>query len=332
MQELRLKMLGTWGLGLVLVLLLFIVGDVSHLARLPDLRWESVFFVFLFNLGFTVAHNFRWKKIVEHLSSGGGSFLSFFHSLVNSYAIGKIIPIDVSLVGVRSYYLTRSQKMSISMALFSVLLDRFMDMLMFLTMALPSFLLITKSATAIQSLSILILLVVGQGLLILWKKGETLRYFVSAYRTLVVHGFSKIPILRSRVKDGMEGLEEDYRFSLASVVQIMGWNFVKYLFMSLRFYFTGMALGVPLPWLQSFFFLPFVQLSGLVNVTPAGLGVVELGTYGALFLMGIPKPAILVFVFGQRILLSATFLALFALDHFFRLILGRKDGMSGWNR
>ena len=203
-----------------------------------------------------------------------------------------------------------------------------MDMLMFLTMAVPSFLLITKTATAIQSLSILILLVVGQGLVILWKKGDTLRFFLSAYRTLVVHGFSRIPYLRNRVKEGMEGPEGDYHFGLASVAEIMGWNFVKYLFLSLRFYFTGMALGVSLPWLQSFFFLPFVQLSGLVNVTPAGLGVMELGTYGALFLMGISKPQILVFVFGQRILLIVTFLALFALYHFFCLILRRKDGMT----
>jgi uncharacterized membrane protein YbhN (UPF0104 family) len=56
--------------------------------------------------------------------------------------------------------------------------------------------------------------------------------------------------------------------------------------------------------MESFFFLPFIQLSGLINLTPAGLGVVELGTYGALLLMGISRAQILIFVIGQRVLLS----------------------------
>jgi uncharacterized membrane protein YbhN (UPF0104 family) len=109
----------------------------------------------------------------------------------------------------------------------------------------------------------------------------------------------------------------------------MGWNTIKYIFLCLRFYFTGLALGIRFPLLQSFFFLPFVQLSGLINITPGGLGFVEMGTYGALYLMGVPHAQILLFVVGQRILLFSIFIILFLLTRLFSLIQSRGRTAEG---
>lgn len=168
-------MAGTWGLGLLLLILLFALGDRSHLTRLPELHWRGVFFVFLFNLGFTIAHNLRWKEIVDNLPPlRKRSFFSLYLSLIDSYAIGKIIPMDLSLLGIRSYYLHRVEEMPLPVAVFSVLMDRFMDIVVFLLMALPSFLLITGIASPIQSLSVLILLILGECLLLLWEKRREL--------------------------------------------------------------------------------------------------------------------------------------------------------------
>jgi len=321
MKKPLLKILVQWGLALLLVLLLFTLGDVSQLAHLSEIHWEFVLLVFLSNVGFTLAHNFRWKEIVDNLSGQKGSpFFSLYRSLVNSYAIGKIIPMDVSLLGLRSYYLKRFQNLPMSTAIFSVLLDRFLDLLLFLTMALPSFLLISQAASATQAMLILLLLLILQGFVILWKKGETFHFFLFLFRTFLVRWLSKIPFLGTRISEGMKEEGEIHPFDLASVVQIMGWNHIKYFFLCLRFFFTGLALGIQIPLVKSFFFIPFVQLSGLINITPGGLGVVEMGTYGALFLMGIPNSQILLFVFGQRILLFSIFLSLFVLSHLFYFI------------
>jgi uncharacterized protein (TIRG00374 family) len=330
MKKPLLKILLQWALALLLVVLLFLWGDVSQLFRSPDIQWGGVLLVFLSNVGFTLAHNFRWKEIVKNLSiPKGGNFFSLYRSLIDSYAIGKIIPMDVSLLGLRTYYLNRFEKMEVSLAVFSVLLDRLLDLILFLTVALPSFFLITGMASINQSFLILTLLIIIHGVIIFLKKGETLHFFSKIYRTVLMGWFSKIPFVRSRWSEAAEVEWKEHDFRLDSVIRITGWNYVKYIFLCLRFYFTGLALGVRLPLLQSFFFLPFVQLSGLINITPGGLGVVELGTYGALHLMGISQSQTLLFVIGQRILQFFIFIVLFVLNRLFYLMQSRWRRIEG---
>ncbi len=263
-------------------------------------------------------------KGVENLSSqGGADFFSFYRSLVDSYAVGRIIPMDVSLLGMRSYYLSRLYHMPVSMAVFSVLLDRFLDVVILLVMAFPSFLFITRTASTTWSVVILVLILVGQVFILFWKKGDSFHFLYSFYRTFIVKRFQKIPFVGPRLKAEADLSEEGTHFSLSSTFRIMGWNCIKYVFLCLRFFFTGHALGIEFSLLTSFFFIPFIQLTGLINITPGGLGVVEMGTYGALFLMGIPKAQILVFVFGQRILLLVVFFSLFVLYRVFYFLRSR---------
>lgn len=328
-----LKRILQWGLGLLLLLLLlFILGDISQLRRLPEISWGYVIILFLCNVGFTLSHNFRWKEILDNLSGPRRTdFYFLYRSLVDSYALGKIIPMDVSLVVLRSYHLKRFQGIPVSIALFSVLLDRFLDIVLLFLMALPAFLLITKTVSELEALFILILLLIGQGFIILWKKGDTFRFLMTIYRSLIARWFLKIPFLGGRMQGEMGGTDGGDHFNLLSVTHITIWNVVKYVFLSLRFYFTGRALGVMFPWLQGFFFLPFIQLSGIINVTPGGLGILELGTYGALVFMGIPESQILLFVFGQRILLTFIFLALFCVNRIFYFFRSKWKGTSGFD-
>jgi uncharacterized protein (TIRG00374 family) len=318
------KYLAQWGLALLLVICLFLLGDVSQLMRQTEIDWGFAFLALLSGLGFTLAHNFRWKEIVDHLSGQRKTdFFSLFRSLVNSYAMGKIVPMDVSLLGMRSYYLNRFQNMPVSTAIFSVLLDRFLDLLLFLTMVLPAFLFISKLASATEVALIFLLLVLVQGVVIHWKKGETFSFFLWAYRTCLVRWCSRLPLLGDRIRAWTEVEERVYPFHFPSVLRIMIWNHIKYFFLCLRFFFTGLTLGVHFPLINAFLFPPFIQLGMLINVTPGGLGVVEMGTYGALLLMGISKSQILVFVVGQRILLFAIFLIIFILSHLFFFIQSR---------
>jgi uncharacterized membrane protein YbhN (UPF0104 family) len=53
----------------------------------------------------------------------------------------------------------------------------------------------------------------------------------------------------------------------------------------------------------------------MLNITPGGLGIVEMGSYGALKFMGVPEPKIMVFVVGQRILVSGMTIGFALLNH-----------------
>jgi uncharacterized protein (TIRG00374 family) len=318
---------GIWKKALLAVLLLGLLvyfGDLSFLTRLPEIKWGFVFLIFLCTLFFSLSHNFRWKGIVDHLSGEKReNFFSLYRYLLNSYAFGIVVPLDVSLAGVRSYYLKQSQQLSTSLAIFSVLLDRFLDVFIFIVLALPSFSFITGVAPASLSFLILILFILGLSLMVHWKKGDTFSFLLKGYHVGLVRVFSKVPVLGKWIHPKGEVTEMECHFDESSVFQIMGWSVVKYIFLSLRFYFTGQALGVPFSLIQGFFIIPFIQLTGFISITPGGLGVVEAGTYGALLLMGIPKSQILLFVFGQRILLIFTLLCLFSLSHLYHFVQSR---------
>jgi len=331
MKKPYLTVLIQWGLGIGLICFVLYLGDISRISRLPEIHWGYVFALFLSSLCFTLSHNFRWKGILDQASATkDGNFFSLFRNLVNSYVLGIIIPLDVSLLGLRSYHLKQVQKLPMTVAIFSVLLDRLLDFIILIIMVLPSFLVITGTASITQSFFILVLLLVGQVFIIFWRKGETFHSLLSLYRVLLERWLMKIPFFRNRMKAGIEDMEGSYHFDTASIFRIAGWSVIKYFSLSLRFYFTGQALGIPISWGSGFFFIPFIQLTGLINITPAGLGVTEMGTYGALFLMGVPKSQILIFVFGQRILLLFTSLALFALNHIFYLIQSRWERAEGF--
>jgi len=329
----RAKIVSQWILVVLFLFGLIYIGDVSELTRWPKIHWSFVLLAFLSTVGFTLIHNLRWMAIVKRMSKGSAGlrrdFFQFYRWLLNSYALGTVIPSDISLAGVRTYYVNRSRNLLLPAALFSVLLDRFFDFIVFFVLAFPSFLMITKVGGEIKALSILGLFMAAVFLFIYWKKGEGLDSLMQVYRS-GMELLLKLPIIGKRIEGKWK--EETLgksSFSEGSVYQMMGWSFLKYLLLSLRFYFTGRALGVTFPFLQGVFFIPFIQLVGMLNITPGGLGVVEMGSYGALMLMGVSESKAMVFVVGQRILLSCITISLALASHFIFFMRSRRVGERG---
>lgn len=324
----RARAIGKWGLVVVFLSILVYFGDISELFRLPSVHWPSILLVFFCTVCFTLIHNLRWTAIVKGISSTSANpkidFFQFYRWLLNSYALGTMIPNDISLAGVRTFYMNRTQTLSISLALFSVLLDRFFDFIVFFALAMPSALYIMKAAHEKEVLYLLGCIIAAIFLFIFLKKEKGLDSLMRVYRS-GIHWFSKMPILGRRV-GGSWAVDSDWTsFGGGSVCPLMGWSFLKYLFLALRFYFTGKAFGVDFSILQGFFSIPFIQLVGMLNITPGGLGIVEMGSYGALKIMGVPDAKIMVFVVGQRILLSCITIGLALMNHLI-FILGSRLG------
>jgi len=317
------KVWGKWVLGLGLLTVVFFLGDVRELTHLRVL-WTVVFGMFLTTLGFVLLHTLRWKRIVDALSEKPtGGFLPFYQWMLHSYTLGYVMPKDVSLLSVRTYFLKQHQSLSLSAALFSVTLDRLLDFLVFFVVIAPSFLFVTRILSPIQSLLLMGILLAGLLVMARWKGGVTFQVLVGLYHLIL-----KLPVLRTRMAVAeetslwREALEKQGLFSMVS------WSIGTFLLIVLRFFLTGMALGVPVSLAQSLFLVPVIQVSGLVNITPASLGVLELGSWGALLLIDLPRDQILRFVLGQRVLLTVVLLSLILLNQLFTLWKGNRGEVA----
>jgi uncharacterized protein (TIRG00374 family) len=299
-------------LGLIAALLLM-SGDLSQLLRLPSLHWGFLALVLLSTVAFTLVHNARWLVIVRSVSprngTGKGDFLQFFRWLVNSYTVGMFVPMDVSLLGMRTLYTYRSGTQAASEAIFSVLFDRFLDLAVFLLLIAPTMVFISGSGG--KTMAFVLTLVVGAVAFIIAgvEKTNAARLGISFYNR-VLSWAGKLPFLARRGGTGGVMIPEGVSFSGPVMMELLGLSCLKYLFLAVRFYAIGMALDVPFSFFQAFFLVPFVQMASLINVTPGGLGVVEFGSYGALTLMGIVESKILLFVIGQRVAVSLSYLLL----------------------
>jgi uncharacterized protein (TIRG00374 family) len=314
----RARAIGQWALVVAFLSILLYFGDVSELFRMPTIYWPFILSVFVSTVGFTLIHNIRWTTIVKGISDTSTDpkkdFFEFYRWLLNSYALGTMIPSDISLAGVRTFYMNRTQTLSLPSALFSVLLDRFFDFIVFFALAIPSALFMMEAAGGMQVLFMLGCIIAMIFLFISWKKGEGIDYLMSIYQ-IGTNWLSKLPIIGKRIGGKWKEVSHKVCFREGSVHQLMGWSFLKYFFLALRFYFIGRVFGVDFSLLQGFFFIPFIQLVGMLNITPGGLGIVEIGSYGALKLMEVPEAKIMVFVVGQRILLSCITISLALMNH-----------------
>jgi uncharacterized membrane protein YbhN (UPF0104 family) len=303
-----------WLLALALVAaLIFMSGDLSQFLRLPKLHWGFLWVVFFSTVVFSLVHNVRWLLIVRTLSGRGptgvGNFLQLYRWLVNSYAVGMFVPMDVSLLGMRTFYMSRFGAQAASEAVFSVLFDRFLDLAVFLLLIVPT--LVFISGTESRMPAVVLTLLAGAGAFVLAgvEKTNAARLGVSFYNRLLVWA-GKLPFLARRGGTGGVMIPEGVSFSGPVMMELLALSCLKYLCLAVRFYVIGMALDVPFSFFQAFFLVPFVQMASLINVTPGGLGVVEFGSYGALALMGIAESKILLFVIGQRVTVSLSYILL----------------------
>lgn len=319
----RWRTLGKWILAVGLFALVFYLGDVRELLHL-QVVWIYVLGMFLVTFAFILLHTLRWKKIVDALSKRQGtSFLPFYRWMIHSYTLGYIMPKDVSLVSVRTYYLKQYENLPLSASLFSVALDRLLDIVVFLIVVIPCLLFVTKILSPAISFMVMALSVGALLLILRWKGEETFQVIIRFYRKILT-----LPVIRNRMRVGQSEIPGEYSLGRNGFYTVVFWSVGTYLLLVLRFFFTGLALGVDLSLLQSLFVIPVIQISGLVNITPGSLGVLELGSWGALLLIDVPKDQILRFVIGQRVLLTVVLLLLILLNHLFFFLKGRWQWMG----
>jgi uncharacterized protein (TIRG00374 family) len=318
----RWKTLGKWILALSLFGLLFFLGDVRELLHLK-VTWIFVLGILFSTLAFILLHALRWKRLVDAISKKKESFFPFYKCMIHSYTLSYIMPRDLSLLSVRTYYLKQYQNLPLSDSLFSVTLDRLLDGVLFFPVVIPSFLFVMRILSPLESLFLLVILVGGLLFAVRWKGEKAFHGLIRLYRKILT-----LPILRNRIRIAPNETQKEYSLGPFGFYHVLTWTVGAYLLLVLRFFFTGYALNVNLSLLQSLFIIPVIQISGVINITPGGLGILELGSWGALLLIDVPKDQILRFVLGQRILLTAVMLLLILFSHLLFLLKGEGHWMG----
>jgi uncharacterized membrane protein YbhN (UPF0104 family) len=138
---------------------------------------------------------------------------------------------------------------------------------------------------------------------LLWKHNEVFTLLISQYFR-IVNLVLRLPILKKWKKTGSIEALPYTPIKRSTVFNLLAWSFLKYIFIALRFYTIGLAFGITFTFFDAFFAASLVQLAGFLNVTPGGLGIIEMGSYGALKIIGASHPEAVAFAVGQRILVS----------------------------
>jgi uncharacterized protein (TIRG00374 family) len=87
-----------------------------------------------------------------------------------------------------------------------------------------------------------------------------------------------------RFTGGLMGKIEEYKEGAQNtrkaIPEIVFLTFVCWVLKGFEWWFLGLALGIPIPWIGFFLLHPLVTALGFVPITPAGAGVQEFGIVG----------------------------------------------------
>lgn len=305
---------GQWLLAISLIgITVYLVGDIRQLANLADLRWFFITLVAVSTFFFTAVHGMRWLEIIKgvspELQTGRRDFFRLYRWLINSYALGLFLPTDIALMGLRTLYMHRSGTQEASVALFSVILDRIFDLLIFIVFMVPTLLFII-GVTSDRTIVLVLLGMLGLMMALLLyntKKSVTFIFIIYNYVLTVV---SRIQFLKRYSK--LCQIDDAFIHNLGRylLLKILMLTIIRFALLTIRFWFIGVAIGIHMTFFQGVFLVPFVQIASLINITPGGLGVIEMSSYSALALIDVPYSKILLFLLVQRVVISLTLIGL----------------------
>ncbi len=280
-----------------------------------------------------LASSWRWRLVLLRFDPGGAyPLLAVLRVVLVGLVLGLVVSQDVGSASSRIAYLTRDRRMSLAQAGYSVLLDRWLDLLVLAVLAPVSALFLARvlgagAALALLGLAAGVLLALG----VLWP--ESLTWVLargysaasSVLRRLVRRQGGALQPMPAALALGRQQLALAVVLSLARLAAV-----------TLRAWFVALALGTGVSLEEMALLVPIVQVALLVPLTPGGLGVYDAGWYGALLSRGVPGTDALAFVLLHRVLSTAALLAIAALTeavwHFSRVVRRPAAGAGGDGR
>lgn len=238
------------------------------------------------------------------------SWRRFYHLSMTTRAAGLVVPRSLSTFAGKPVGL-RGMGLSIKRAVWTVIVDNVLDLLVVGTWLIPSLFILqhgisVHAVTALTAVSTL-LLVAG-----LWWATGAERF------SPLVRLLKRVPWLNARVPAYRSGLDE---LVLARVpaLQALGLSVLINGLLAARSGCIGRAIGLSHPWLIFLAGFPITQLSLVLAVTPGGIGTLDASWYGVLILGGMSHQEAITFVIAQRAYVSVFVLVWAAISVFLSL-------------
>ena len=291
--------------GILIFLAILYYGGVEALRQVAQVNPLYLVCAFVTTGLAAFVTSVRWGLIVDALEGRAAATpLHYFYYVM----MGKISSIFVSQYvgdyGVRPLALKASSDTSMGRALYSVLLDRFFDLILSLLFLVPG-LLYLGGFISPQALALSVVLLVGGYWVLIARNHHAVSSLLGVAAGAANRASGKAPIVKGalgRVAPTLEGARAGFEqvgqkcITVANVLTLC-----RYLMMALRAYFITLALGLSIPFGLIFVAVGLVRFTLLFAVAPARLGVLEVGWYGVFALGGVDRSAIIPLLIGLRV-------------------------------
>jgi len=261
----------------------------------------------------------KWRLIVRDVIGLKDCPLSFFYYYTALGVIsGYIVPQTIGIMGTRSLSLTMVKKAPVKKAMYTVLLDQLFDWFILALILIPSMLFLSKIVALKLALCMAGLVILAGSAIFHMYNLKLLSLMISLYRS-AMRLFSSIPFLRGFIIDkNVRDEHMDYQISKTTASKLLILALIKFFASTIRAYLVVLAIGVNIGLPVLLLCMPVAQMALLLGITPASLGVTELGWLAALLLSGVSKFEAVGFLASLRIFSTFSFLtaALFSHVHF----------------
>ena len=307
----RRSLVGTLA-GLVVIGLVVIVVGPRRLNQLGEIRPEGIALVVLATAAIGVLSAEKWRAAIEVTTlEAAPRTLELFRVVTAGRLVGQLFHQDVGAAVTQTAYLNRGRGVPAGTAALSVLLDRALDALALLALLPASALYATgvldaAAAAGLAAASAAALVTAG-------ALGERrLLGAVDAARAATSRGWRR---LRSRSAGMEQGLATPAgrlavgRIELALLLLL---SLLRVVTVAARVWFVGFAVGADLSPTTALLLTPVAQLTLVVRLLSAGLGVYEAGWYGLLAARGVAANDALSIVVTHRLLTAVALIAIVA--------------------
>jgi uncharacterized membrane protein YbhN (UPF0104 family) len=223
------------------------------------------------------------------------SWRSFYHLNMTTRAVGLVVPRSLSTFAGKPVAL-RALGMSIKYAIWTVLLDNALDLLLLCTWVIPGLLLLQNRISIRETIALTI--------------GLTLLLAVAVWWATAANRFSslvdRLKPLQRIVAHPPTDLDSRQKMLPArpTAFQALGLAVLMNAILAVRYPYVARAVGLAHPWLVFLAGFPITQLSLVVAVTPGGLGILDASWYGVLVMGGVSQKEAMTFVIAQRAYIS----------------------------
>jgi uncharacterized protein (TIRG00374 family) len=298
-----------WVVAAVLMAALIYWGRKDlHLILKLDPRWACLCFAGTLGVGLCAALKWRisLNAVGEKRAAHFGSLLHYF---MIGRAVGLVLPMDVSDLGVRTMSLKYDHSVSVGKASYSVFLDRTFDVMVAGIFLAPSVLFIVGTLPA-RACMILYALTYAGAFLSLVLFGRQSMHMLQRLFRLLFRLVCRVPWVGKRAGSG-----EDIDLLDSSQVALIAPKLflvsgLKFVLISLRYYAIAAALGVTLGPGEVMAFVPSAQYAALLALTPGGLGIADWSWSGLLYKIGVGKEHLVPYLISLRLVISLSVILL----------------------